>query len=224
MMQIIDISLPLGSDYRMHTPEGVRDLQLEYELLKDYPGGAGQRVSAVHMRVHHGTHVDSPMHFVQGGTQLTELPLETFFGPVAVGDLTFVKPDSPIGPEELEQAFDSPVEPGSRLLLRTDYNRHYGEPGYERNSPYVSLAGLEWICSRRPRLVSYDYSHTKDAPEAPTILHAVRTYLEHGIVTMGYVTNLDQIDLGRSAILCALPLALQGVESSPVRAVVLQED
>ena len=110
------------------------------------------------------------------------------------GDLTFVGEDSPIGPAELDKAFGDRAVPGSRLLLRTDWNHHYGEPDYQARSPYIGPAGLDWIVARRPRLVSYDYSHSKDAPDAPTVLHAVRTYLSAGIVTMGYVTNLDQID------------------------------
>jgi kynurenine formamidase len=224
MTRLIDISLPLGAGYEMHTPEGVTDLQIRFELLKDYPGGAGQRVSGVRMRVHHGTHVDAPMHFVPGGPPISALPLDTFYGPAVLGDLTFVGEDSPIGPAELDEAFGDRALPGSRLLLRTDWNHHYGEPDYQARSPYIGPAGLDWIVARRPRLVSYDYSHSKDAPDAPTVLHAVRTYLSAGIVTMGYVTNLDQIDPALPVTLCAFPLAFRGTESCPVRAVVVQED
>ena len=88
MRKITDISLVLDASYVHQTPEGVKNVQLEFELIKDYPGGAGQQVRAVHMRLHHGTHVDAPMHFVSGGAAINAFPLETFCGPAVLVDLT----------------------------------------------------------------------------------------------------------------------------------------
>jgi hypothetical protein len=45
-------------------------------------------------------------------------------------------------------------------------------------------------------------------------------FSEHGIVTMPYLNNLDEITEQRVTLI-ALPLKLMGAEASPVRAVVL---
>lgn len=223
MTKIVDISLPLDAGFQMHTPEGVKNVQLAFELIKDYPGGAGQMVSAVHMRLHNGTHVDAPMHFVQGGHSIDQMPLETFYGPGVMADLTAVPEGAPITADDLAKAFQGTELHGARVFLRTDFNHHYGEESYDEKSPYISVGAVDWLVEQGPVLVSYDYSHGKDDPEAPSRYYAVRTFLEHGIVTMGYVRNLDKIDPGRPFRVAALPLAFKAVESSPVRAILIQD-
>ena len=223
MTKIVDISLALDAGYRMHTPEGVKNVQLAFETIKDYPGGAGQFVSAVHMRLHNGTHVDAPMHFVEGGPSIDQVPLSAFYGPGLMADLTDVALGAPITKEHLESAFEGKHVAEQRVFLRTNWNDHFGEEGYEEGSPYISTGAVDWLASQHPALVSYDYSHGKDDPEAPRRYYAVRTFLESGIVTMGYVTRLDRIDSSKPFTVSAFPLAFKGVESSPVRAVLVQE-
>jgi kynurenine formamidase len=221
--KFIDISLSLDGGYRHQTPEGVRNVQLEFELIKDYPGGQGQQVRAVRMRLHHGTHVDAPMHFVPGGGTIEKIPLETFYGDAMILDLTAIGQNEPILPAHIKAALGDRDLRNARVLLRTDWNAHYGEPGYHEASPYISPAAVEWICGQKPLLVGYDYSHPKDAPDTPAPVYAVRTFLEHEIVPMGYIHNLDQVDTTRPITLSAFPLAFTGVEASPVRAVLIQD-
>ena len=75
---IVDLSLELDpKNFGMRTPAGfTRDLQFAMEVLKEHdaPGGAGQIVRGVHMRLHAGSHVDAPEHNVRGGTQIHQLP------------------------------------------------------------------------------------------------------------------------------------------------------
>jgi len=223
MPKIIDISLRLDAAYQHQTPVGVKNVQLAFELIKDYPGGQGQQVRSVTMRLHHGTHVDAPMHFHPGGTAIEDTPLETFYGETVLVDLTSVRENEPIGPELIAKALDGREITGSRVLLRTDWNRHYGEPDYQARSPYITPSAVHWLVERRPVLVGYDYSHPKDAPDAPAPVYAVRTFLGNNIAPLGYLRNLDLIDPSRPATLSAFPLSFEGVEASPVRAVVIQE-
>lgn len=223
MRKIVDISLSLDGGYQHQTPEGVKNVQLEFELIKDYPGGQGQQVRAVRMRLHHGTHVDAPMHFVPGGGTIEKIPLETFYGDAMILDLTAIGQNQPILPAHIKAALGDRDLANARVLLRTDWNAHYGEPGYHEASPYISPAAVDWICGRKPLLVGYDYSHPKDAPDTPAPVYAVRTFLEHEIVPMGYIRNLDQVDATGPMTLSAFPLAFSGVEASPVRAVLIQD-
>jgi len=59
---IVDISLELDpKSYSMRTPAGFKkDMQFEMEVLKEHdaPGGAGQIVRGVHMRLHAGKFTD----------------------------------------------------------------------------------------------------------------------------------------------------------------------
>lgn len=220
--EIVDISMPLTSDYHMHTPAGVRDVQLAIEVIKDHdsPEGAGQTVRALHARLHHGTHVDAPEHFVKDGLQMQDLPLEIFFGPAVVADVTSLGRDAEIGVDHLEQAIRPSYQPGDRLLIRTDWTSHYGESDYVSGSPYLSLAAIKWCAEMEFPIVGLDFAHTKDPGDAPSMYYTTRYFCENGVVTMGYVRNLSAVKNQR-VILAAFPLAIHGVEASPVRAVVL---
>ena len=85
---IVDISLELDpKNFAMRTPAGFkRDMQFEMEVLKEHdaPGGAGQIVRGVHMRLH-------------------QLPLELFMGDAIVADLRDKLPGKPITAKDLER-------------------------------------------------------------------------------------------------------------------------
>src|SRR6202007_2705665 len=126
---IIDISLELDpKNFGMRTPAGfTRDLQFAMEVLKEHdaPGGAGQIVRGVHMRLHAGSHVDAPEHNVRGGTQIHQLPLELFIGDAIIADLRDKLPGNAITEKDLENRLDNRIKKGDRLLLRTDHNNGY---------------------------------------------------------------------------------------------------
>ena len=126
---IVDISLELDpKNYSMRTPTGFKkDMQFEMEVLKEHdaPGGAGQIVRGVHMRLHAGSHVDAPEHNVRGGTQIHQLPLELFMGDAIIADLRDKMPSQAITEKDLEKRLDNRIRKGDRLLLRTDHNNTY---------------------------------------------------------------------------------------------------
>jgi arylformamidase len=222
--RIVDISLKLDENYSMHTPTGfAQDLQFEVVLLKDYdaPGGAGQIVRGARMRLHAGTHVDAPAHFVKGGTEIYDVPLETFVGDAVVADLSSTAPNSPITIPDLERAVGSELRSGDRLLLRTDWNKRYSQPGWADQSPYLLPEAVNWCIERGVVLVGIDFSHAKDAPDSPSVFYTSRALCENGVMVMAYLNNLDRITQQRVTLI-ALPLAIAGVESAPARAVVLE--
>ena len=61
---------------------------------------------------------------------------------------------------------------------------------------------------------------SNDEPGAPRVFHNSCTLSEHGVITMPYLKNLDQIDSDRFTLV-GLPLKLIGAEASPIRAVAL---
>jgi arylformamidase len=225
--KIIDISLELDArSFQMRTPAGFkRDMQFEVEMIKDFdaPGGAGQIVRGVHMRLHAGSHVDAPEHFVKGGRQIHELPLEMFIGPAVVADVRHRMPGGGITAADLEQAAGADLRPGERLLLRTDCNVDYdGSIEWQKRSPYLANDAIDWCLAKEVLIVGFDMYHGADAPDSPTIFNTSRRFQEAGVVTMPYLKNLEKIGKKRVTLI-ALPLKMIGVEASPIRAVVLEE-
>jgi arylformamidase len=223
---IIDISLELDpKNFAMRTPAGFKkDMQFEMEVIKEHdaPGGAGQIVRGVHMRLHAGSHVDAPEHNVRGGTQIHQLPLDLFIGDAIIADLRDKLPATAITEKDLENTVGDRIRKGDRLLLRTDHNNTYdgGSEKWMKESPYLTIGATMWCIEMGVVIVGYDFYHGNDEPGAPRVFHNSRTLSEHGIITMPYLKNLDRIEKDRF-VLIGLPLKLIGAEASPVRAVAL---
>src|ERR1700749_4206189 len=117
---IVDLSLDLDpKNFAMRTPAGFKkDMQFAMEVIKEHdaPGGAGQIVRGVHMRLHAGSHVDAPEHNVRGGTQIHQLPVELFMGGAIVADLRDKIPAKPITENDLDKAIGARVKRGDRVL------------------------------------------------------------------------------------------------------------
>jgi arylformamidase len=221
---IVDISLELDpKSYSMRTPAGFKkDMQFEMEVLKEHdaPGGAGQIVRGVHMRLHAGSHVDAPEHNVRGGTQIHQLPLELFMGDAIIADLRDKLPSQAITEKDLEKRLDNRIRKGDRLLLRTDHNNSYdgGSETWMKQSPYLTIGATMWLIDKGVVIVGYDFYHGNDEPNAPRVFHNSRTLSEHGVITMPYLKNLDRIERDRFTLI-GLPLKIIGAEASPIRAV-----
>jgi arylformamidase len=224
--KIVDISLELDArNFGMRTPSGFKkDMQFAIEVLKEHdaPGGAGQIVRGVHMRLHAGSHVDAPEHNVRGGTQIHQLPLDHFVGDAIIADLRDKMPGKPIAASDLESTIGTKVRRGDRVLLRTDHNNSYdgGTDTWMKASPYLTIGATEWLIDKGVIIVGYDFYHGNDEPISPRVFHNSRTLSEHGIITMPYLKNLDRIGKERFTLI-ALPLNIIGAEASPVRAVAL---
>ncbi len=225
-MRIVDISLELDpKNFAMRTPAGFKkDMQFAMEVIKEHdaPGGAGQIVRGVHMRLHAGSHVDAPEHNVRGGTQIHQLPLELFIGDAIVADLRNKLPAQAITEKDLENAVGRQIKAGDRLLLRTDHNNTYdgGSEKWMKDSPYLTIGATLWCIDKGAVIVGYDFYHGNDEPGAPRVFHNSRTLSEHGVITMPYLKNLNLIDKQRFTLV-GLPLKLIDAEASPVRAVAL---
>jgi arylformamidase len=170
--------------------------------------GDDANVSTIEMDVHCGTHVEGPLHFIDDGAPLDAIPLDAFIGSAYVLHL----PDADsIGPDELETV---PART-ERLLVRTR-NSETWATRTEFASDYVALtlAGAQWIAERGLRLVGVDYLSVQrwgDDPETH------RTLMRGGVAILEGI-DLSGVDAGTYRLTC-LPLRLDGLEASPVRAI-----
>jgi kynurenine formamidase len=166
----------------MRTPAGFkRDMQFEVEVIKDFDaeGGAGQIVRGVHMRLHAGSHVDAPEHFVKGGKQIHELPLETFVGPAVIADVRHRMPGGGITAADLEKACGEDLGHGERILLRTDCNVDYdGSMEWQKRSPYLTNDAIDWCLAKGVLIVGFDMYHGADAPNSNVVFNTSRRFQE----------------------------------------------
>lgn len=74
-MEIIDVSVPVRSGMPVYPG----DPEVRLERVSDAPA-----VSRLDLGVHTGTHVDAPLHFIEGAASTEQLPLDVLVGPCEV--------------------------------------------------------------------------------------------------------------------------------------------
>ena len=84
-----------------------------------------------------------------------------------------------------------------------------------KESPYLTIAATMWCIAKGVVIVGYDFYHGNDEPGAPRMFHNSRTLSEHGVITMPYLNNLDQIESDRFTLV-GLALKLIGAKAFPM--------
>ena len=169
--------------------------------------GGVANVSTLHMTPHVGAHVDAPMHLDGAAMDVSALRLETFLGRCRVIDLSNHEGFDPIEPEELEGKLTC-----ERILLKT---RRTIPAGWTNDFRSVSPAAVRLMKESGVFLIGLDMPSIDTAESE--LLPSHRIALMNGI---SIIENLDlrNIRAGQYELI-ALPLRLEGVEASPVRAI-----
>ncbi len=173
---------------------------------------------------HTGTHCDAPRHFVPGGATIEHVPLDVFIGPARVLDLSATPDKAAVGVEELRAKLgDARPE---RVVLRFDWDRHWGTRKYYPDHPYLTDEAATWLADRGMKLLAMDTPMPDDprngsssANDSP--VHKI--LLGRGIILVEYLTRLSE--LKRPDIeLIVLPLKIKDGDGSPVRCVAIEEE
>jgi len=164
-----------------------------------------------HLDCHCGTHIDSPLHFIESGEDLTEIPLRIYS---AVAVSTSVKR---IGPEPFQKA--GPLE-GRAILAHTGWDTHVGRPDFYRDFPYVTPEAARFLVGSGIALLgldtpSPDQGESTDHPVHHILLGGGIPIVE-GLVRLGKV-----IAEGGTPHFIAFPLKVKDLEACPVRAAAL---
>lgn len=193
----------------------------------------------VEMTVHAGTHIDSPHHFYRDLPSIEQIPIETFVGNAIVLDLTFKgHANARITPEDMERAQAAlagagiEIKPDAILLLRTDWPKSHSpfDPSWWDESPCLTKAAAEWIVSKAPRGVGFDFAQEekgdsfeyKQADEILTgSMRVHRAMLNRIQFQIENLINLDQ--LPSTVKLIALPAKWKS-ESAPARVIGIIEN
>jgi arylformamidase len=203
-MEIIDISVPVRPG--MVTYEG--DPQVHLERALSIAEGAVANVSRLDFGVHTGTHVDAPLHFIDGAPGTESLALDVLVGPAHVVDATRVEQ---VLDEESLRGLDFPAE-AERLVFKTQNSSLWELEEFSHDFVHLTGGGARYLIERGTRLVGIDYLSVGD--EA-----AHRELLGAGIVALEGL-DLRSVEPGEYQLVC-LPLRLVGSDGAPARAVLI---
>ncbi len=207
MTRYVDVSVPLIPGL---VPLYPGDTDLEVRRQQDRSHGDAANVSSLTCSLHCGTHVDAPVHFLDGEPGVDTVPLDTLIGRTWVADATRVTGDID---EAALGRVDLP-DHATRVLFKTTNSALWDEPRFVEEFVAVTPDAARSLAGRGIRLVGIDYlSIAPYRDPAPT--H--EAFLREG-VTILETLDLRAVEPGWWDLIC-LPLRIPGADGSPARAV-----
>jgi arylformamidase len=198
-MEIIDISVPIRPG--MVTYPG--DPEVRLERVDSIADGAAANISRLDFGVHTGTHVDAPVHFLDGAGGADELELHVLNGPCEV-----------VATERLDESAVAAVPDGAeRVLFKTANSELWALDRFPDEFERLNGPAAEALVERGVRLVGVDYLSVGDEEAHHTLLGA-------GVVPVEGL-DLRGVEPGSYDLHC-LPLRLVGSDGAPARAILVR--
>jgi kynurenine formamidase len=169
---------------------------------------------------HAGTHLDAPFHFLGDGQTVDNLDLDKCVGPALVIDLSHKPANSLITIDDLTP-YAPQIGPGSRLLLRTDWDKRADQPDYRASAPRISLELAEWLADRGVWLIGMDMPSVASLQDTQEMQAVHKALLRSEVVIVESMANLRDLQ-EEEVFFVALPLKIKGRDGSPVRAVAIE--
>jgi arylformamidase len=177
----------------------------------------GYNMTQLVMSTHTGTHLDAPFHFLDDGRTVDRIDLRRGFGPASVLDYSSKAPQEEISVAELEP-HAGVIAPGSRLIIRTGWDRVFPDPRYFTDMPALSVDACRYLAERRVACVAMDTPSVNSSDYITA--HRVLLHRDVEVLIIEGLRGLERLR-GDQVILMAFPLRIRGRDGSPCRAVAL---
>ena len=217
MAKVIDLSVPFDGRFRFKI-----DIEHPRSFEKD-----GRQATRYTLSAHAYTHVDTPLHMLQGGKSIDAYPADYFIGEAAVLDIPKGK-DEPITAEEMEKA-GKHARDGDIVIIRTGWlEKTWGQEAFT-DSPYLTEGAADWLVKLKARMGGYDFAidyverdffRKGSAKSEDFVIHL--KLLRNGVLNLENLNHLSSLSRSR-VLLVAPPISLTGFEGAPCRAVAIEE-
>lgn len=172
--------------------------------------GGPYNLSHITMSLHAGTHMDAPIHFIDEGLSIADMPLEATVGPARV--IRIFDPES-VKASELE-AHD--IKAGERILFKTiNSQRLWPLEDFSEEFVYISAEAARYLGELRVRCVGVDYlsvgGFQQDIEETHLALLNAGVWIIEGL-------DLSGVEPGDYELFC-LPLRVERGDGAPARAI-----
>jgi arylformamidase len=198
-VQIFDVSVPLREG--MVTYPG--DPQVHLERAASIAEGAPVNLTRIDFGLHSGTHVDAPVHFIDGASGVDSVPLEALIGACEVVE----------APDLSRESVSRAPEGAARVLFKTPNSELWSRDEFADEFARLDCEAARLLVERGVRLVGVDYLSVGD--EA-----AHHALLEAGVVPVEGL-DLRGVEPGSYELVC-LPLRVVGADGAPARAVLIR--
>lgn len=244
-LQLVELSHVWG--HGVPSYPGQEDVRMFRAVKHAQHGVLAWKVNTV---MHTGTHMNAPLHLIQRGQDLSEIPEDRFFGNGVVLSIPKGSYET-ITAQDLEAAKPE-VQKGDIVVIVTGWHHRYSDSlEYYGESPGLTKDAAEWLVKKEPKMVAVDTQqidhplatslgphrggplmkrlageYQKATGKDPKKEHgewyvAHKTLLGAGIPTIEQVGGDVDLLLGKRATLSAAPWKFKYGDACPVRFVAM---
>lgn len=209
MNKIFDISITISDQLPVWPGEKA------VEIVQTSSIGRGDEcnVSYFTMGMHAGTHIDTPLHFVKGGSSTSEVDLQKFMGKAKVFKLEI---DNEVQVDDLEELS---IYEGDIILLSIEKNNELLKDGiFHEDYVAISTGAAKYLVDKRIKGVGINCCSIEKFGEPGHVTHHI--LLENDVVVYEGL-NLENIEAGEYQFYC-LPLKIEDGNGSPARAILIR--
>ncbi len=199
-MQIIDLSHTIY--HKMPAYPGEKPSRLEQTAFLSMHGYNNHQLTT---GMHIGTHIDAPLHMIEGGNSIDQIKPDQFTGRGVIIDCT------KSGDGEIEDQIDERVSEGDIVLLYFSYARNFGSERYYYDYPVLDEQLYTRLAELNVKMVGMD---TPSPDREPYAIH--KLLLGRQILIAENLCHLDQLLAFKSFLITALPLKIMA-DGSPAR-------
>jgi kynurenine formamidase len=216
-----------------------------------FPGGVNKMTTVIKTKFHASTHMDAPLHVLQGGMSIDQIPLSSCYGEGVIVDMRHKAKWDIIGAKDLDQAKPR-IKKGDIVIVNTGWHKYFLTKSYDFFNYYPGFytEAAEWFVDHQVKCVGID-GGAMDSPLAhrPLDKYAPWLYAEyleatgkdanaefpiyepcHTALAKAMIPGIEicggQIDevTGKRCILACFPIRYQGGEASIVRLVAMVDE
>jgi kynurenine formamidase len=188
-----------------------------YDGMTKYPVQPDVRIDVVNSRLrghmlhagsHVGTHIDAPIHIVDGGKRIGEIELDRFRGRAVVASVSRNAGES-ISVDDIVAGGPQPRR-GDVLIVHTGWDQYFIDTKRYEDHPWLSVEVAEWAVELGLNMVGVD-TLSPDQPidrrdnDAEFRYPIHRTLLGNDILIIENLSNLSEVS-GRSGGYYAFPI------------------
>lgn len=166
---------------------------------------------------HVGTHIDAQTHFIEDGDSVTDIQLSKLIGNTFVIDLSYKKEREDIDIKDIRK-FKSQIEKNRKVIIKTGWYKFNKENKYYSNFPKITADVAKWLVSKKIELLGVESPSLNIGDNSR--IHSI--LLENNVVIVESLARLDSFRNEVIYFVC-LPLRIEGLSGSPVRAIALSK-
>ena len=192
-MKIIDLSHTFTNNMPVYPGDSKPEIKQTGSLETE-----GYNWFRIHTGLHVGTHIDSPLHFIEGGKFISDFPPGKFIGNGILIDAR--------GKKEIDADLlnNHDIKPGDIVLILTGFSVFYNEKKYFEDYPVMTKDFAEKLIESDIKMVGAD---TPSPDKSPYDIH--KMLLSQDILIIENLTNLETLLQVENFEVIALPPKLE---------------